>query len=149
MKFRIKDLNILKFKIESLLEIKDNCWHLKNKSRRRGYPVICYNRRSFIASRISYYIFKGNPKNKLVLHTCDNRECINPEHLYLGSIADNMQDKADRNRMKGKMWNTKLTQEQVIAIRNSTEIHREIALNFGVSISLVGLIKNRKRWGWL
>jgi len=55
-----------------------------------------------MAHRVSYELHKGKiPDGKLVLHTCDNRLCVNPDHLYAGTYQDNAIDAVSRGRMKG------------------------------------------------
>ena len=76
------------------------------------------------ATRLSYTIFIGQiPEGKLVLHKCDNPSCINPEHLFLGSHAENAKDRNEKGRQaRGKSHpNAKVTEEAVFkykAIRN-------------------------------
>lgn len=78
----------------------DTCWNwtaaIRGKS---GYGCMKYQGRVIDAHRISWMLHKGDiPKDKLVCHTCDNRKCVNPEHLFLGSYKDNMQDCISKNR---------------------------------------------------
>lgn len=64
-----------------------------------GYGVITYQRKTLKAHRVSYELHH-NVKigNKVVRHTCDNPKCVNPNHLILGSHADNIKDRDARNR---------------------------------------------------
>lgn len=66
-------------------------------------PKVCEPRRN---SRTAWeYYFGEIPKEKCVLHTCDNQFCVNPNHLFLGSHKDNTHDMLDKNRgMVGKKW---------------------------------------------
>ena len=75
-----------------------------------------------------------------VLHTCDTKRCVNPEHLYLGKDAENQRDVAIRGTRE-----TKLTNTRVLSIRKDGGLHREIAKKHSISRSLVGLIKRGKR----
>lgn len=81
------------------------------------------------------------PKGLIVRHKCDNPGCINIEHLELGTQADNMQDKMQRGRAK-----TKLTDEQVLAIRSDTRSLRAIAKDYNIVRSTVYDIKTKKSW---
>lgn len=91
------------------------------------------------------------PDGLYVCHRCNNKRCINVDHLYLGTAAVNNRDAiADglRNAPKGeKHWSTNLTEDDVRAIRSDTRTQKEIAEKYGMDQSAVSLIKRRKRWG--
>lgn len=93
-----------------------------------------------------------------VLHTCDNPACVNPDHLYLGTNADNMRDKVERGRSRypvparqGERHPlAKLTLAQVTAIRAETTGRRgeqkELASAYGVSRATICNILKGKSW---
>lgn len=82
------------------------------------------------------------------IHTCDNKMCINPDHLRPGTSKDNAQDMASKNRhMFGEInGNSKLTEAQAKEIYHMIGVHKEIGELFGVDRSTVSLIKRRKLW---
>lgn len=81
------------------------------------------------------------PDGMHVLHTCDNRRCVNPSHLFLGTHADNMHDKAVKGRAA-----IKLTEAEVIAIRRDTRSARAIGRAYGLAHQTVSEIKRNKIW---
>ena len=82
------------------------CW-IWMKHLRNGYGSAWHIGSQEYAHRISYWLFRGHiPVDKLVLHTCDNKCCINPNHLYLGSHIDNSVDYWSR---VGKHYNSEKT----------------------------------------
>lgn len=93
-------------------------------------------------------------KGKVVMHTCDNPRCINPEHLQLGTHGDNQRDKVNKNRQaKGsKHGRTILSPEQVAYVRSNYVKYsrnanaRTIAEELGVSISCILDITTGKNW---
>lgn len=100
------------------------------------------------AHRIAFELAAGHPAAALVCHRCDVRICVNPEHLFLGSPADNVADMVRKKRhKKGEGVGTaKLTAFHVRAIRNSPLSLSRAAEEFGVSRSLICAIKQRKVW---
>lgn len=122
----------------------NGCWLWEGPVNHAGYGRLENDR----AHRISFRLFVGEiPDGLCVLHKCDVRLCVNPEHLFLGTLADNMIDRT----VKGKSAKT-LNSDTVLAIRQYfREGHSisEIASIVGRSISTVSRIANGKRWAWL
>ena len=80
------------------------CWvWLKGRTQHGiGYGTILYKNKPLAAHRLSYELHKGIiPEELFVLHTCDNTYCVNPDHLFLGTQKNNLQD-ASRKRRLGK-----------------------------------------------
>jgi hypothetical protein len=118
-------------------------------NKRHGYGYLSFKNKKQRAHRVSYELSFGPiPEGMHVCHKCDNRRCINPDHLFLGTDLDNVRDCVSKGRHAtgAGMGTSKLTDEQVLAIRGDTRIHRVIAEEYGISRSLVGLIHNRKAW---
>lgn len=100
---------------------------------------------------ILWLVFKGEiPDGHFVCHSCDNPACVNPEHLFIGTQQDNTDDRERKNRNNhffGEHSPTsRLTQKDVIDIRQSNKSSRELARIYGVNKSSVQAIKNRETW---
>jgi len=107
-----------------------------------GYPRTVWNKYSNgKVHRIVYQLFTGNdPEGLVVRHTCDNPKCINPEHLILGTAADNMLDRDSRGRHGASK--TTLKDVQMIRDLYSTGryLQKEIADLFGINHRTVSSI---------
>lgn len=98
----------IKQKLEERCDKTDTCWNWTAAKDSCGYGRIWHNEKNSTAHTVSYSVFRGEiPEGKHVLHSCDNPSCINPEHLWLGTHADNMADKARKKRYPPKGTNGK------------------------------------------
>lgn len=131
------------------------CWLWTGAKSARGYGAVWIRdgikKTSLRAHRVSWEITKGAiPQGLHVLHHCDVPACVNPDHLYLGTNADNVADAIARKRYKPLRGeaapNAKLTVEQVHEIRESKEPSREIGLKFGISSMQVSRIRRGIAW---
>lgn len=80
----------------------DSCWIWTAGGRgKTGYGAFKLNGKVIDSHRVSYTMHKGEiPKDLYVCHTCDNRKCVNPDHLFLGSPKENWQDGFDKGKIK-------------------------------------------------
>ena len=123
-----------------------------------GYGLTTRNNKTYRAHRLAYCDYHGidhsDIKGMVVRHTCDNRKCINPEHLVIGTHQDNMDDMKKRNRTaKGEAHGrAKLSEVDIKTIRDryirGSKVHGStaIAKDFGVAFQTVSKIVNRHRW---
>ncbi len=130
---------------------------LKENQNQKGYGQISGKDR--YAHRMAYKLLVGPiPKGICVCHKCDNPPCVNPEHLFLGTLADNRTDAHNKGRLyvlpklPRKLGeennNSKLTWVKVGEIRAllGKVSHKELGKRYGVSSSLISLIRNNKIW---
>lgn len=75
------------------------CWQWAASKNTGGYGKICISGKLVQAHRVAWELSRGNiPQGQCVLHRCDVRSCVNPEHLFLGTHEDNMKDRDKKNR---------------------------------------------------
>jgi hypothetical protein len=125
------------------------CWNWTAARPDGRYGIIAtFQGGNRYAHRVSYEHHKGPiPKGIFVCHSCDNPACINPDHLFLGTPAENTADALRKGRMaRGERSNSKLTEHQVRAIRESRARLVDLANRYGVTISAICHIKSRKNW---
>lgn len=150
----------------------DGCWNWTGALTRQGYGVVYVHKHKTPAHRYSWEVFNGEiPPGMFVCHHCDNRRCVNPAHLFLGTAKDNMQDMVKKrrhymhlhpeassfkrpefakHRAKGESINTaKLNADQVRELRqlhSQGESPTKLALRFGISRTAFYDIVNRLHW---
>lgn len=131
----------------------DDCWEWQSTIKRSGYGSFWLQGESVHAHRASYILHKGPiPEGLVVRHTCDNKPCVNPKHLLLGTTQDNTQDAVERDLVCRRERNgrAKLTESQVAEIRarlnRGGETQKSMAKEFGVSRSAIQWIASGKHW---
>lgn len=125
------------------------CWDWTAYKESNGYGVIGVGSKARLAHRVSYEAHKGPiPPGMCVCHRCDNPACVNPDHLFLGSHADNMADMAAKHRsQRGEAHvRAKLTAQEVLSIRAESGTQENIAAKYGICSSQVSRIKLGKTW---
>ena len=114
-----------------------------------GYVTITIDKKTTSGHRYVYIQKHGNISNEVLRHTCDNRWCINPDHLVEGSHADNVRDRVDRNRSAIGTQNgrSKLSEQDVIAIyKDDITPKMHIAKKYNIDPTVVRVIKNKITW---
>ena len=131
----------------------NGCWTWTAGCTRKGYGVFKLDGATEMAHRTSWMFEHGPiPDGLFVLHHCDNPPCVNPDHLRLGTHADNMRDRNEKGRAASNPQpgeshgRAKLTEADVLAIRADSRTHRAIAAEYGVSRRQISYVKNRKLW---
>ena len=127
------------------------CWEWMAYKLPQGYGRFRVAGRMQLAHRVSYELTHGPiPDGMFVCHRCDNRGCVNPDHLFLGTQADNLRDMREKGRAAPVVGEAhgaaRLTEADVLAIRADTRTQAAIAADYGVTQPLVNKIKRRKTW---
>jgi len=146
---------------DKVIVIEGACWKWCGTKNPDGYGQIHVHRRLegfrtvLLAHRVSWEIHKGPiPPGLFVCHRCDNPECANPEHLFLGTNRDNMIDCSIKGRQNGaakslpgsKNGSAILSEDIVREIRKSKETPTILGNRYGVTRGLIWRIRTRKAW---
>lgn len=120
---------------------------------KKGYGAFYFKGSHQKAHRVSWQLFSGDiTSGAHVLHKCDNPQCVNPRHLFLGTNADNIADRIKKGRghlsaRKGiNNCKAKLKEEDVLHIRKDTRKKKEIASEYGIHWKTVIRIQKRTLW---
>lgn len=133
------------------------CWTWTARKTPQGYGRFSVNGVNKLAHRVAYEQLKSPIPNGLqVLHRCDNPSCVNPDHLWLGSNADNVADKVAKGRCASVVGSanpkSKLRDADVLAIRAAIGQgvkQRDLAEQYGVTQTQICTIAQRKQWSHL
>lgn len=135
----------------------DECWLWKGAVSSTGYGQVRVESRGAGAyrqegtHRVAFALSRGVeiPSHLNVLHRCDVRTCCNPDHLYLGSDSDNVQDMIRKERHGRMKLSASLVQEIRHRYATKNVSHRDLAREYGVEHRTIGRIIRRERWGWV
>ncbi len=133
-------------------EADEICWNWTKGINSRGYGNMWIEGKTRAAHRVSYEIYKGEiPKGMVILHSCDNKRCINPKHLSAGTSKENTQDAVRKGRMASgeRQGSSRLKSEEVAIIKqriaNKDRIV-DIARDYKVEETTIGKIKAGINW---
>ena len=130
----------------------NGCWNWDACIQSNGYARVTYRYKTMGAHRLSFMAFNGPiPPGHDVCHICDNRKCVNPNHLFSGTRKQNMEDCTRKGRQaKGNdLPQSKLTNKQVFRIRDLHDLGlsvKEITKLFNVTAETIRNVINRKTW---
>ncbi len=131
------------------------CWNWIAQLDQDGYGAFWTGEKKVTAHRYSYEKVKGPvPEGLVLMHRCDNRRCINPDHLIPGTPEENALDMRlkGRNNIGSSIGTSKLDEEEVLQIKEFLREGKtgvEIAKLYDVSVSLISSIKNGIVWSHL
>jgi len=133
----------------------DECWLWLGKAKVRGYGRISFQGRRWLTHRLSYTLTYGPiPDGLDALHTCDNRPCVNPHHLFLGTDIDNAHDCVAKGRRPSAVGSSNaraiLDEDKVREARALFRPYymtaRKLAETYGVSTGTMKKAINGSRW---
>ena len=127
------------------------CWLWKGSKSVAGYGRIKFDDVRWAVHRLMAHInISDVAEDSVVCHRCDNPCCVNPEHLFIGTQKQNVDDrdaKGRRNQARGeRQGSSKLSAEQVLAIRLDSRKQSVIAAEYGISRAHVGNLKANRAW---
>lgn len=135
----------------------ETCWFWTGYCR-NGYGSLWHGSRYYSVHRVAWTLANGTiPTGLFVCHRCDQKLCVRPDHLFIGTALDNNRDRQRKHRsadVRGERHpRRKLTNTEVLQIRQLGSPgrlnglnHYALARQFGVSRSLIGLILNKQNW---
>lgn len=143
----------LKARFDVYTKRKPGCWEWIGYRDPNGYGRMDVGDRPMLAHRVSYLVHYGSiPDGMAVLHKCDEPKCVNPEHLFLGTQADNVRDmhakgRARKRALRGSEHGmAKLDGKKVRAIRAWQGPLKVIAERYGITAATACDVRKRKTW---
>lgn len=131
----------------------DGCWLWAGSRHQKGYgsfTITLHGQRHWRANRVAWVLANDRPipDGLQILHSCDVKACVNPDHLRAGTPHDNNVDQMERGQIARGERNrhAKLTARDVLAIRESVESDKALAERYGVWASTIYAIRTGKKW---
>ena len=157
LKMQLTEKIIEKFWAKVDKKSDDECWNWTASMDRHGYGQIGVNYKNYRTHRIAWVIHSGEiPEGLCVCHKCDNPACVNPAHLFLGTLKDNAVDRSKKCRGVSpdntgeRNGRHKITEKDVIAIRlkYAPYIYSacKLAKEYGVTTTTIYRIVKYKTW---
>lgn len=138
--------------LANVVKNESGCWVWSGRPNSSGYGRFTFNKAADTAHRWAYRLFKGEDPGALyVCHSCDNKMCVNPEHLWLGTLQDNIRDMVKKGRQaKGaRRHNARLDDVRARAVKELHKIgvpQNEIAAFFGIHKATINDVATGKTW---
>ena len=133
------------------VDVTPSCWLWTARKDKDGYGNLRVEGRPQRAHRVAYTLFVGEiPDGLCVLHTCDTPACVNPEHLFLGTVGENNTDRKVKGRNGEQSGpagpNARFTADLIRYIRHSPATGASLARAFGVSAGVISEVRSRKTY---
>ena len=131
------------------------CWEWTGPKERKGYGRFDVHRRPILAHRFAWWATHGAIPDLFVLHRCDNPPCCNPEHLFLGTYADNNADRVAKGRnatgakIRASHPLNRLTPDLVREIRRSADTSEALAARIGITATAIRDARTGRTWGYI
>jgi len=139
---------ILRFNRKYIVDEKTGCWNWTEPLTKYGYGVLKIKGKFIKAHRFAYQYFKEPlVEGKIICHCCNNRKCVNPEHLRQDTYSSNSIDMVYQK----KHWDQILSVQEVIEIKISLKNYyrgqiRDLAHFYKVDQRTISSIKNERSW---
>jgi hypothetical protein len=122
----------------------DDCWEWTASLQEKGYGQFNIGNDVIVRAHRFAYELKYGPTDKKVLHSCDNRKCVNLRHLFTGTQLDNMRDMTEKGRRHSRLSEIQVRSVKLYKLNGWT--NRKIAEHFCVSVSAIQATTSGRNW---